>query len=205
MTAAEGDLHGNAPDNSPLALIMIDVINDLEFPEGPQTLAPALAMAEQLIQLAGRARACGVPVIYVNDNWGRWRSDFRAQVEHCLHDHVRGQPVVELLKPQPQDYYVLKPKPSGFYGTPLGLLLDHIQARTLILTGLTADICVLLTASDASQRGFRVIVPGDCVASHSTEQTTLALQLMQSALEVEIGPAADLDVHQLQANVARRM
>jgi nicotinamidase-related amidase len=201
MTAAEGDLHGNAPDDSPLALILIDVINDLEFPEGPRTLASALAMAEQLAQLAGRARACGVPVIYVNDNWDRWRSDFRAQVEHCLRDHVRGQPLVELLQPQPQDYYVLKPKPSGFYGTPLGLLLDHIHARTLICTGLTADICVLLTASDAAQRGFRVIVPRDCVASHSAEQTALALELMKAALQAETCPAADLDLRKLRAEI----
>ena len=85
------DLHGNAPDKAAAALLLIDVINDLEFPEGEQLLRHALPMARQHRRRSKRrARESGIPAIYVNDNFGRWQSDFHAQVEHCLEDGVRG-------------------------------------------------------------------------------------------------------------------
>src|SRR5438552_16501483 len=109
MPAKNEDLHGNAPDKSDVALLLIDVINDLEFAEGHQLLQNALPMARQIATLKERATREGVPAIYVNDNFGRWRSDFNAQVEHCLKDGVRGQPIAELLRPAKDDYFVLKP------------------------------------------------------------------------------------------------
>src|SRR5881275_1310586 len=107
-------LHGNAPDKSRVALLLIDVINDLEFSEGDSLLAHAVPMARQIAALKQRAKRAEVPAIYVNDNFGRWRSDFHAQVEHCL-DGTRGKPIVELLQPEADDYFVLKAKHSGFF------------------------------------------------------------------------------------------
>src|SRR5690349_5876940 len=116
------DLHGNAPDKSATALLLIDVINDLEFPEAEQLLPHALEMARKIAALKQRTKQVRMPTIYVNDNFGRWRSDFQAQVEHCLHDGVRGQPLAELLRPEKDDYFVLKPKHSGFFATTLDIL-----------------------------------------------------------------------------------
>src|SRR3954452_7180587 len=104
------DLHGNAPDRSDMALLLTDVINDLDFPEGDQLLRHALPMARQIAALKRRAKEAGIPVLYVNDNFGRWRSDFKAQVQHCLEEGVRGKGIVELLRPDEDDYFVLKPK-----------------------------------------------------------------------------------------------
>src|SRR4030088_2901965 len=110
MPAKNEDLHGSAPDKADVALLLIDVINDLDFPEGEQLLRHALPMARRIAALKERARGADIPVIYVNDNFGRWRSDFNAQVEHCLQDGVRGRPLAELLRPGEDDYFVLKPK-----------------------------------------------------------------------------------------------
>ena len=159
MPAKNEDLHGNAPDKSDVALLLIDVINDLEFPEGDQLLRYALPMARQIAALKQRARQEGVPVIYVNDNFGRWRSDFNAQVEHCLKDGVRGQPVVELLRPDEDDYFVLKPKHSGFFSTTLDMLLEYLGVKAVVLTGMAANICVLFTANDAYMRDLHLVVP----------------------------------------------
>ena len=149
------DLHGNAPDNSPVALLLIDVINDFEFDEGAEDLFRfALPAAKRIAKLKARATEAGVPSIYVNDNFGKWRSDFRALVGHCIDDDTRGRPIAELLKPTDEDYFVLKPKQSGFYLTTLDLLLQHLGARTLILAGFSTDICVLFTASDAHLRDY---------------------------------------------------
>jgi nicotinamidase-related amidase len=133
------DLHGNAPDKSSTALLLIDVINDLEFPGAELLLQEALLMARRLAKLKQRTQSAGIPAIYVNDNFGRWRSDFHKQVEHCLHDGVHGQPIVELLQPAEQDYFVLKPKHSGFHSTSLDILLEYLQAERLIITGLTTN------------------------------------------------------------------
>ena len=146
---AEWSLNGSAPDQGEVALLMIDVINDLEFYEGEALLQSALPMAERLADLKNYFRQSGLPVIYANDNFGKWKSDFRTQVQHCLQDSVRGQPVVKLLQPAEEDYFVLKPKHSAFYATTLDVLLNHLFVKRLIITGMATDICVLFTGNDA--------------------------------------------------------
>jgi nicotinamidase-related amidase len=186
MAAKPSDLHGNAPDTADTALLLIDVINDLEFPEGEQLLRHALPMAKRVVELKRRAKTAGVPVIYVNDNFGRWQSNFHAQVEHCLNDGVRGRPIAELLRPEEDDYFVLKPKHSGFYSTTLDLLLEHLGTETVVVTGIAGNICVLFTASDAYLRDYRVVVPADCTASNTPEENRQALELMQKILKADI-------------------
>lgn len=107
-------LHGNVPESHPLAVLLIDVINDLEFPGGDRLFPAALRAASAMQRLLTWAHDGDVPVIYVNDNFGRWRSDFRAQIDHCLNDSVRGERIVQKLIPSPDDYYVLKTKHSAF-------------------------------------------------------------------------------------------
>jgi len=133
MPAKSDDLHGSAPDDAVVALLLIDVINDLEFDGGEALLAQALPMAARIAALKRRATEAGIPAIYVNDNFGRWQSDFAKLLAHCLHDGVRGQPLAAQLQPEPDDYFVLKPKHSGFYATTLDLLLRYLHVTTIIL------------------------------------------------------------------------
>ena len=189
MPERNPDLHGNVPDTCPVALLLIDVINDLEFETGEALAKHALPMAERLARFVARARAAGIPVIYVNDNFGKWRSDFRLQLEHCLEDGVRGQRIAELLRPEEDDYFVLKPKHSGFYSTTLETLLEYLQARRVVLTGLTTNSCVLFTASDAYLRDFRVVVPSDGVASLDRVANRHALSQMRTLLGADVRPS----------------
>ena len=192
MPAKNEDLHGSAPDKSDIALLLIDVINDLEFPEGEQLLQHALPMARRIAELKRRAEQQGVPAIYVNDNFGRWRSDFSAQVEHCLHDGVRGQPLAELLQPNERDYFVLKPKHSGFFSSALELLLRYLEVKVVILTGVAANICVLFTANDAYMRDLHLVVPSDCVASNTEQENRHALEQMRAVLKADTRPSTEL-------------
>jgi nicotinamidase-related amidase len=197
MPAKNPDLHGSAPDESDVAILLIDVINALDFPEGEQLLRFAVPMADRIARLKERARRAGVPVVYVNDNFGRWRSDLKAQVEHCLEDDVRGRPVVERLRPEDDDYVVLKPKHSGFYSTTLDVLLAYLGARTLILTGMAANLCVLFTANDAYMRDFHLVVPADCVASNTEKENRHALEQMRRFLGADIRPSDELRLEEL--------
>ena len=202
MPSKNPDLHGNVPDSSPVVLVLIDVINDLEFEGGEALAAQALPMAERLAALTRRAREAGVPVVYVNDNFGKWRSDFRRQLEHVLHDGVRGQRLAELLAPQEDDYFVLKPKHSGFYSTTLDTLLDYLQAHTLILTGLATNSCVLFTASDAYMRDLAIVVPADGVAAQTREEHEHALQQMRVLLKADTRPSSEIDLERLASERA---
>ena len=197
MARTVSDLHGNAPDTSPVALLLIDTINDLEFADGARLLRYALPMAKRIAALKRRAADVGIPAIYVNDNFGRWRSDFRLLVAHCVDDGVRGRPVAELLMPDENDYFVLKPKHSGFYNTTLDLLLHHLQAETLIVTGMATDVCVLFTAADAYMRDYRLIVPRDCVAALTPALQRSALAQIQRALKAEVVSSRSIDIARL--------
>jgi nicotinamidase-related amidase len=195
--AKNPDLHGNVPDESSVVVITIDVINDLEFPGGDALEQPAVAMARKLRPLLDRARSAGVPIIYANDNFGKWRSDFRALLDHCLNDNVRGRPVAELLRPGADDYFILKPKHSAFFATTLDTLLAYLKARTLILAGIATDSCVLATATDADMRDLRVVVAQDCVAAISPERNERALAHLRETLDVRTVNGADIDFDSL--------
>ncbi|HEY1582229.1 MAG TPA: isochorismatase family cysteine hydrolase [Chthoniobacterales bacterium] len=183
MPTKNSSLHGSAPDKSQIVLLLIDVINDLEFPEADQMLDEAIRMAGNLSRLKARAKKAGVPAIYVNDNFGRWKSDFRATIEHCLQKKVRGREVAEILRPAEEDYFVLKPKHSGFFSTSLEILLRYLGAETLILTGIAGNFCVLFTANDAYMRDYNLIIPSDCTVSNTPEENEGALALMRKFLK----------------------
>jgi nicotinamidase-related amidase len=194
MRRKNPSLHGNAPDKASTALVIIDVINDLEFPEGKELLQYALPMASRIADLKRQARIAKLPVIYANDNFGRWQSNFNTQVDHCLNDGVLGRPIVEILQPEDEDYFVLKPKHSAFYCTVLDILLDYLQTDTVILTGIAGNICVLFTAHDAYLRDLRLFVPRDCLASNTVSENRAALEQMEKILKADIRPSELLDL-----------
>jgi|SRR5688572_2937640 len=181
------------PSKPEAALLLIDWINDLEFEAGGKLLPQALAAAEATAALRKRAKQAGVPIVYCNDNFGKWRSDFRATLEHVLKDGVRGQPLAELLAPDEHDYFVLKPKHSGFHSTTLDVLLAYLGARTLILTGIAGNFCVLFTAQDAYMRDFKLAVPRDCIASEDAADNCYALEHMAKTCKADTGSSCAID------------
>ena len=180
------DPHGLVPEKSELVLLLVDVINDFDFRHGEKLLRFARPAARRIAALKSRLSRRGVPAIYVNDNFGRWRSDFKSQVERCIRDDAPGAEVARLLIPADDDYFVLKPKHSGFYSTSLGVLLSYLSAHRLIITGFAADICVLYTANDAYMRNYELIVPADCVAAETAAARRTALQQMKRFLHADI-------------------
>ncbi len=197
MPAKNHDLHGNVPDESPVALILIDVINDMEFEGGDALSRHALPAARKLAALKKRSQDAGVATIYVNDNFGKWRSDFRQQLDHVLKEGCRGEPIARLLKPEKEDYFVLKAKHSGFYHTQLDLLIDYLQVKTVILGGFATDMCVLFTASDAYLRDLDIIVAPDCCAAANVEHHDQALKHMSRVLHVQTPASTEINFEEL--------
>jgi nicotinamidase-related amidase len=171
---------------------LIDVLNDFRFEGGAALAAEAMQILDALATLKALARAHGAPVIYVNDNAGKWRSDAGAVLRKALAPSSRGRPLVRRLKPGPRDYLILKPKQSAFYGTPLEIILDYLKVQRLVIAGLTADICIFFTAQDAFVRDYDIVIPSDAVASQSREAATAALREMKRLFHARISSAADI-------------
>jgi nicotinamidase-related amidase len=189
---------GEAPVAVPVAgtaLLLIDVINDLAFPGSEVLVAQAEPMALRLAVLKRRAAAAGVPVVYVNDNFGQWRSDFRQTVAHCTARTSPGRRVSQRLRPTARDYFVLKPKHSGFFDTTLDTLLGSLGTRRVILTGIAGNICVLFTANDAHMRDLKVYAPADCIVSNTVADNEHALRQIETVMKGQVAPSTRLRFH----------
>jgi nicotinamidase-related amidase len=184
----------------PVALLLVDVVNAFDFEGHEAIVSAAQACAPRIATLRERCRHADIPVIYVNDNFGQWRSDFRATIEACQRQDKPGQRVTRALVPGEQDYFVLKPRHSAFYCTALEVLLGRLGSRKLIVVGFATNICVLYTANDAHMRGFEVLVPADCTASNSPELTEQALEHMRIASRASTAVSDSLDLELLLAS-----
>jgi nicotinamidase-related amidase len=204
MPAKNQDLHGNVPDKADAALLIIDAINDLEFSGGEAILPATLEMARNISELKREAKKHKIPAIYVNDNFGKWQSDLSKLIDHCIKDGTRGSELVASILPDEDDYFVLKPKHSGFFSTTLDLLLEYLKVRTLILTGIQTNICVIFTANEAYMRDYFIVAPGDCSAAERKEDHEYALEQMKRILKADIRPWRELDLNALSQDSEKR-
>jgi nicotinamidase-related amidase len=160
------------------ALVLVDTINPFDFPGGRAFARRSLRVARAIARLRDRASRAGLPVIYVNDNLGKWRSDVDALVAFCSRPEMPGAAIVRLLKPRKTDFVILKATLSGFFQTPLEMMLRLGGVRTVIITGFAAENCVLFTAADAYMREYRLVIPRDCIGAQTAEAHRRALRTM---------------------------
>lgn len=185
------------PERVGAALLLIDVINDLEFPGGEELLYHARPMAERIAALKERAKRAGIPAIYVNEAVARRNASFSTHVDHCLRPSVRGREIVEVLRPEADDYFIVVPVQSPALLTRLDMLAESLRFTTLILTGLASSIQVRFAANEAYLDTFRFVVPNDCVASKTGIHTQRVLEHVQSTLDADVVPSTQLPLHDL--------
>lgn len=175
------------------ALLIIDMINDLEFEGAAAILDHAEAASHVIRDLRAIARRCGAPVIYVNDNFDRWSEDRRQIVERACRAGARGASICRRLAPADDDVFIIKPQQSGFYGTSLPVLLPSLGATRLVLVGLAADLCVLFTAADAHMRSYALWAPRDGLVPSRPGRLAPALEILSDGLGADTRPATCLD------------
>lgn len=183
--AKNSDLHGNVPDSAPTALVIIDMLSSFDFPGSTSLLAQAEKMAPRLAELKAAFRRRGFPVIYTNDNSGKWRSSREALLEQCTSSKSRGRKVAEILRPDDDDYFIIKPKHSAFYQTSFELVLQYLDVKNLVLTGMAGENCVYFTAADAYLRDYELFVPSDTTVSIDPAENKDALRRMRRLLKVD--------------------
>lgn len=178
------------PDGVDTAVVVVDMISCWDFPDGELLLPHASRISGRIAALKRRCKAAGVPVIYANDNRGRWQSDFSSLVAASLRCGGDIAAITQALMPDEDDYFVLKPKQSAFFCTPLELLLQHLGISRLIITGVASDQCVITTAIEARMRDLNVIVPRDCIASQTPERNAVVLHQLEEAHKLPTTPSA---------------
>ena len=183
---------GERPTQSDTALLIIDMINAMDFEGGEALCEQTRGIIEPLVKLKRRARSANVPVIYVNDNFGRWQSNFQQTLSEVCERECLGRQYAEALRPDEEDYFVLKPKHSGFLYTPLPLLLQGLNVDRLIMTGVAGNICVQFTANDALMHGYDVRVPRDTVASETRDANDAMLRQLTSVFGVDTRPSNEI-------------
>jgi nicotinamidase-related amidase len=175
------------------ALLIIDVINDLEFPGAEKVLPWAMKMATRLSSFRAKAHRAGAPVIYANDNYGHWRNDPDELYKHCMRRSARGRELSRRMKPAREDYLILKPRHSAFFATPLQPFLEHLGVEELILAGIATNLCVLFTAHDAHMHRYPITVLSDCCAAESNADHDNALTQLEKFCGARICLSSEVD------------
>ncbi|MFG6113546.1 isochorismatase family cysteine hydrolase [Halobacillus sp. MO56] len=173
-----------APEQS--ALIYIDVINDFQFTHGKELLEQTYRILPAMMNLKQHARAHGIPIIYINDHYASWRADLQQIYQHCLNDG--NKKLLEAIRPDDGDYFLIKPKHSGFYQSSLQSLLYELGVKRLILSGIAGNICVLFTANDAYMREYELWIPENTIASNDPNDNQYALTMMENVLKADVSP-----------------
>ncbi|MFB8399695.1 cysteine hydrolase family protein [Streptomyces yangpuensis] len=172
-------------------LIVIDMLNTYEH-EDAEALVPSVRRAlPGITALLAHARASESPVVYVNDNFGEWRSHHGEILEAALAG--RHKSLVEPIAPDESSLFVVKARHSIFFETPLSYLLGQLGAERLVLCGQVTEQCVLYSALDAHIRHFDVVVPDDAVAHIDAGLAEAALQLMRRNMSADVCRVQDVE------------
>lgn len=166
------------------ALVVIDMINTYDHKDAELLIPSAAEVVPVLTGLIGRARKRDVPVIYVNDNFGEWRSHQGELLDKALAGPHAG--LVEPLRPDDESLFVLKARHSIFFDTPLEYLLRQQGVEQLVLCGQVTEQCVLYSSLDAHIRHFDVVVPRDAVAHIHPDLADAALRMMERNMGAHI-------------------
>jgi len=174
------------PSLSKTAVLFIDVINDFKFNGGEKLLHHTKNILPHLKRLKAFARKNNLPIIYINDHYGVWQADFQKIIKHCTNEY--SEEIIQEIKPDDTDYFLIKPQHSAFFQTPLQSLLHELGKTRLIVAGIAGDICILFTAKDAYMYKYDMHIPENCMASEDKDGNDYALYLMQSVMKAKTDP-----------------
>ena len=173
------------------ALLVIDMLNSYDHDDAEPLAAGVERHLAEMVSLRDEAqRREDVLLVYVNDNYDRWDAGCEALVTRAMNG--KRPELVEPIVPTGPVPFLPKGRHSAFYQTALGHLLSIEDVKRVVLTGQVTEQCILYTALDAYLRGYEIVVPPDAVAHIHEDLAQAALRMMQSNMQAELRPAADV-------------
>ncbi len=201
MVTIDADPEPLSIDPATTAVVIIDMQRDFIEPGGfGESLGNDVSLLRAAIgpcrALLAGARAAGILVIHTREGHRPDLSDApRAKVERgapslrigapgpmgrILIRGEAGHDIIPELYPLPGEPVIDKPGKGAFYATDLGAILHHRGIQSLIVCGVTTEVCVHTTVREANDRGYRCLVPGDCCASYFPEFHAIGLRMIQA-------------------------
>ncbi len=165
------------------AIIVVDMIND--FVTGKLGSAQAQRIVPNVANLIKKAREQGIPIIYLRDAHTAADREMDIWGEHAMKG-TGGSEIVPELEPEKTDIVIEKRWYSGFVDTELPSVLKRLGVDTLIILGVSTDICVQNNVGHAYFSGYRTIVPQDCTASIDERAQEQAIKYMKNIYGAEI-------------------
>ena len=167
------------------ALLITDMLNDFVNKGATLEVPTARAIIQHIREEIDKARKKRIPIVYCCDAHKDTDPEFKLWPRHAIKG-TAGADIIEQLKPQKEDYVISKTYYSCFYKTSLDKLLKKLGTTHLILTGVVTNICILYTTAEAYMRGYKVVIPKNCVAALTRNEHQFALQQMQRVFHAEI-------------------
>ncbi len=177
---------GTPENTSQTALLIIDMINNFDFSNGEVLAKKTLPIAKNIQKLKKQFTKEKRPIIYINDHYNLWQADVTRIINHCKNS--LSEEIIHIIQPKPDDLFLIKPKHSAFFGTALNTLLYQLNVRSLVITGIAGNICVLFTANDAYMREYSIHVPQNAIASADDQDNAYSLKMIKNVLKGKIDP-----------------
>jgi nicotinamidase-related amidase len=166
------------------ALLLVDVIKDFRHEDGDALLDSFRDRHAALVAALQQSRDRELPIVYANDNEGVWDGDVRRLVRGAIDG--KGGDLVEKVAPQEGDRFVVKPRYSAFDHTPLVLLLRELEIERILLAGMATEMCVVQTAIDAKEEGFKVSILAEACATTDERVERLALEYAEKIVGARV-------------------
>jgi nicotinamidase-related amidase len=167
------------------ALLLVDVVQDFRHEDGDRLLESFRERHEGLVAALEKARTDGIPVVYANDNRGIWDGDARGLVRRAVEDGPGGE-LVAAVAPREGDRFVVKPRYSAFDHTPLDIILRDLEIERILLAGTATEGCVVQTAIDAREQGFKVTVLAEACATNDPRLEQVALEYLEEVVGARV-------------------
>jgi nicotinamidase-related amidase len=167
------------------ALLLVDVVNDFRHEDGEALLGSFHERHAALVSAIERARERKLPIVYANDNFGVWDGDSRRLVREAVEGGLGGE-LVAAIAPVEGDRFVVKPRYSAFDHTPLVILLRELGIERVLLAGAATERCVVQTAIDAREEGYKVTILADACATVDARLERLALEYAETIVGARI-------------------
>ncbi|MEO7943927.1 MAG: isochorismatase family cysteine hydrolase [Marmoricola sp.] len=188
-------------DPATTALVIIDMQRDFVEPGGfGETLGNDVSILQAVVpplkEVLADARRRGLMVIHTREGHVPDLSDCPpAKLERGAPSMRIGDPgpkgrilvrgeyghdIIDDLAPLPDELVIDKPGKGSFYATGLHDFLIEAGIKSLVVTGVTTEVCVHTTVREANDRGFECLVLSDCVGSYFPEFQRAALAMISA-------------------------
>ncbi len=166
------------------AIVIVDLLEDFFKEDRKRLKEHRETLVNNVNKLVKEARNKNIPIIWIRQEYKADLSDAplrnrKSNIPITI-ENTEGSQILSELDRAKSDYEVIKKRYSAFFNTNLDELLKKLGIDTVIVLGINTHACVRMTAIDAYQRDYEVILALDCINSYDGEHHRVTLEYLTS-------------------------